>query len=73
VPKILTNADWLSFEIEQWRSAIHERGLKLESLDIDQRKLVSEATGVPAIGAPPRGLPEPFASPASAPDRPSSD
>lgn len=72
VLKILTNADWLSFEIGQWREAVHARGLKLESLDIEQRKLVSEAAA-PSGNTPLRGLPEPFASPATTPDRPPSD
>ncbi len=71
--KILTNADWLSYEIGQWRDAVRQRGLKLESLDIDQRKLVTEGSAGPAGAAPARTLPEAFTSPAALPDRPSSD
>lgn len=41
--KIIDQATWLKFESEQWKGAVRNRGLQLNSLDRDERILVFEA------------------------------
>jgi len=65
VVKIVTKADWQIFEISQWRDAVHDRGLKLESLDVEQQKLVAEAISVVSSAAALKALGKPLETPAS--------
>jgi hypothetical protein len=41
--KINDKATWLKFESEQWKGAVRNRGLQLNSLDRDERILVFDA------------------------------
>jgi hypothetical protein len=74
VLKILTKTDWLNFEIAQWRDAVHDRGLKLESLDLEQRKLVAEAISGASSATTLKALMEPFSGePATPPSSPKTE
>jgi len=73
VVKIVTKADWQIFEISQWRDAVHDRGLKLESLDVEQQKLVAEAISVVSSAAALKALGKPLETPASLLSPPASE
>jgi hypothetical protein len=40
-------SDWRNFEVESWRCAVRERGLKLKFLDPDQQQPFFEALQLP--------------------------
>ena len=39
----MTTTQWRQYESERWREAVRNRGLRMRSLDADERELVLEA------------------------------
>jgi hypothetical protein len=68
--KFETKAEWLTFEVNEWRDAVQNRGLKLDSLEAEWRKLVAEAISVIATAASLKSLSEPFSNSPTAGERP---